>query len=137
MNEITLHDFVPGSRNPWTMFFVYCKDGSSFIVKGHPHSCEQYVLCNCKHPCLVRYTYWKDGVSRGSWTFYDAFTKLQYWKNGQWLQTNIVTTKIRRFIRREGNKYKLIVFSENKKVLEKTFKRVPHKWIPEFDGVKK
>ena len=93
---------------PWAMYFVYPQDGEPVVVKGMSRDVVQYVREH--YPvALVRYTYWKDGVSRGHWMF-----------------TN--SNHERRFVVRDGRRWKVWIGDRTY-----SFRRLPRRWIPEFD----
>lgn len=51
--------------HPFAINFVYTPEGF-FVVKGRSDEVQQYI--DARFPkYLVRYTYWKNGQSRGSW----------------------------------------------------------------------
>ena len=68
---ITLGKFtrIPGHSDPFTIFFVYSTIGN-YVIKGMPKEVSDYLRNNFvqkRIPYFLRYTYWKDGVSRGGW----------------------------------------------------------------------
>jgi len=121
MKIIELSKFTPSGKDshasyysqsqPFAIYFVYPQNGENVIVKGMSREVRDYVL---KHypMALFRYTYWQKGEHRGDWCF-----------SGRGRYVNWDKKK---------RKYKFIFFSGPK---SKVFylKRMPHRWIPEFN----
>jgi hypothetical protein len=97
------------SNHPFAMFYVYPREFSPFILKGKSEDCRQMIE-NYKLPCFYRYTYWKNGISRGGWI-----------------------TNIPMYItKHSGNGYDITVFRSGKPV-KIHFRRMPHMWVPEIE----
>ncbi len=99
-----------GGTQPFVIYFVYPKDGEPVVVKGMYDAVEKYVKQTFPL-ALYRWTMWVDGGSRGGWSF----------------------TCEGRYIHRKGRRHELSVYDGNKLVRKLSFRRVPRKWIPEFD----
>ena len=116
MRTITLprtsNNKFPGG-NPYCMYFVYPEHGQPVIVKGLWSKVDSYVRCQYNN-ALVRQTFWCQGKSRGLWSFVGKGRSIVKTVDGKWLVT------IHDYCRPE----QLRVFK---------FRRVPHKWVPEFD----
>jgi hypothetical protein len=103
--------------HPFAMLFVYPKVGKPFIITGNVDKIDDYIQkFSSNIPCFWKYTYWKNGISRGHWlaSHFYIFKKCKnndnpYDPKGQkvWEITG------------KGKKFNL--------------RRLPHKWIPEFD----
>ncbi len=103
-----------GFSEPYSIWFVYPKDSKPLVVKGMSEEVQNYVERN--YPlALCRYTMWKNGQSRGGWRF----------------------TGTSRYISREGRRYKVSIYSlhpyKSRLIRQFTLRRVPRKWIPEFE----
>jgi hypothetical protein len=103
------------------MFFVYSKYKGNFILKGYLREVEKFLKENYTHYFYYN-SMWHNGVSRGHWKF---------WKDGVtiWEPNNSKRYKRVKYI---VIKYKVDGY-ERKKVSELAFKRLPKRWIPEFD----
>jgi hypothetical protein len=119
--RIDLAPFTPGvSRLPFAMYFVYPKFGENFVVTGPTEEVKDYVDNIAKKtPCFWCYTYWKNGVSRGGWqsSHFFIFRKAKREGNDGGSQGPVVFELSGRD--GVGNGFLL--------------RRMPHKWIPEFD----
>jgi len=115
MKIIELSKFSPSRRSyggsePFAMYFVYPKGEEPCLVKGTSDEVRDYVD---KHfpIALFRYTFWQNGKSRGHWQF----------------------TGSGRYISYNGRKIVVHIHDSPKNVRELSFRRLPHRWIPEFD----
>jgi hypothetical protein len=120
---------VPANGHPeWatgarTMCFVYSKHHGNFILEGYRGEVEEYLTKNyTKYFCY--YSMWSGGIHRGYWRF---------WKDRD------VTIYSPSKHRKEW-KYKIISCEprythrqESKIKYEIRLKRLPKRWIPEFD----
>lgn len=100
------------------MFFVYSKHSGNFIVKGYRREVEEYLKKNYTH-YFYYVSMWYKGCSRGHWKF---------WKNDVSIFEPSRVTKT--------FKYKVVKYGKGypqKRVLEVDLKRLPKRWIPEFD----
>jgi len=113
-------DWYKGAR---TMCFVYSKHNGNFILEGYRGEVDEYLKKNyTKYFCY--YSMWSGGISRGHWKF---------WKDRD-------VTIFEPCKSRKDWKYKIISreprysYSQRHKVkMELHFKRLPKRWIPEFD----
>jgi len=100
-----------GGTQAFVIYFVYPKNGEAVVVKGMSEEVEKYVKEH--YPiAFYRYTMWRNGFGRGYWRFTDRY----------------------RFISHEGRRLRVTIYHKNgdlKRVF--TLRRIPHKWIPEFD----
>jgi hypothetical protein len=111
---------IEGKRNPrdpkLCMYFLYSPEGN-FLLKGqNSYSIERYIR---RHfPVYIyRYTFWKKGKSRGHWVGRHPKVVIRI---------------------EEENRRKVVTFHSNtqpKCSWSTTFKRMPNKWIPEYDKV--
>jgi hypothetical protein len=113
-------DWMEGAR---TMCFVYSKHHGNFILEGYRGEVEEYLKKNfTKYFCYL--SMWYHGRPRGYWVF---------WKNRD---VTICTPskfckewKFRIMSREPRYSYR----QEEKFRAELHFKRMPNRWIPEFD----
>ena len=109
----------------YCLCFVYSKYNGNFVLKGYYREVKDYLKKNYTH-YFYNMSFWHKGFSRNIWNF---------WKK----DIGIFEPSIRE--RKKGNKTKVRPYScsyENKsdeEIKEKTFyfKRLPKRWIPEFD----
>lgn len=110
------HNWYEGAR---CMFFVYSKNNGNFILKGYRREVEKYLKENYKH-YFYYVSMWYRGCSRGHWKF---------WKEDVTIFEPSRTTKT--------FKYKVVKYNNNqypsKRVKELDLKRLPKRWIPEFN----
>ena len=110
--EIELSKFYSCRKHwfsqPFTICFVYPKDGKPFVLKGMAPDVDDYL--SKIGLALYRSTYWQDGKSRGSWAFTDSNRYVEKLPNGKFCVT--------------------IYGMANKTI---NFRRMPKRWIPEFD----
>jgi hypothetical protein len=108
--KIKFEDGYGGSQ-PYVMCFVYPKGAQPRIVSGMCAEVHGYVR---EHFPMSFYhtTYWQNGKSRGMWGF---TAKHRYMSQG-----------------RDG-RYEISIYDGCKFVRKLSLKRMPHKWIPEFD----
>ena len=102
--------------SPYAVYFVYAPQGN-YMITGYDKKVEPYVD---KHfpKCIYRYTFWKKGSSRGSWVF-----------NG--VKCYIDTPD------KKNNKYVFYSCGVNGKIEHLKLRRIPNKWIPEYDEIVK
>lgn len=112
---------VPSDGNPnWfdgarCMVFVYSKHNGNFILKGYLRETLKYLKENYQY-YFYYISMWHKGKSRGYWKF---------WKNNVYI---ISPNKSRKEF-----KYKIGYFSKEKFSKQLRLKRIPKKWIPEFN----
>jgi hypothetical protein len=120
---------VPASGKPvWyggarAMLFVYSKGHGNFILEGYSKEVEEYLKKNYTH-YFYRYTYWCNGKSRGGWKF---------WKEGVGIMEPSKVRKEWKYTIRKwtGGRHSVTVEESNKTALK--LKRLPKRWIPEFN----
>ena len=100
-----------GSAQPYVIAFVYSRCGEKCVVKGMAGPVKEYI--EKKYPlALINMSYWQGGKSWNSWS-------------GSYRQFSVMYDKGK-------GKYRV-----NRYDKDGTFtfylKRMPHKWIPEFD----
>ena len=113
-------DWYEGAR---TMCFVYSKHCGNFILEGYRGEVERYLKANyTKYFCY--FSMWSNGRPRGTW---------QFWKDRG--VTIFTPSK-----HRKDWKYKIVSYEprysysqSEKKRFEIHLKRMPKRWIPEFD----
>lgn len=108
-----LKDWSGGAR---TFAFVYSNKGN-FIVKGYYNEVDQYLenLTRKGYKWFANFTLWYSGQSRNIWKFWKPGVYIQdpsLYRNGKWTKWEVNDFKTRKCL---------------------TFKRLPKKWIPEFD----
>ncbi|MFA5207346.1 MAG: hypothetical protein WC428_01700 [Candidatus Paceibacterota bacterium] len=119
--------FVPDSGNPeWyggarTLAFVYSRNDGNFVLRGYYKEVETYLKKNYTH-YFVNYSLWWHGQHRDIWDF---------WKD------NIGIFKPTK--KKRDWKYQIRPYSDYKtdkeeiKKVTLSFKRLPKRWIPEFN----
>jgi len=113
-------DWSEGAR---TMCFVYSKHHGNFILEGYLGEVQEYLKKNyTKYFCY--FSMWSGGISRGYWRF---------WKDRD---VSIISPSKHR----KDWKYKIVsreprysYRQELKTKYEISLKRLPKRWIPEFD----
>lgn len=110
--EIELSGFNHTPRNdPYTICFVYPKDKPPVIIKGmytrvYEHLHQYYLVA------LYRMSFWYAGETRGYWGF----------------------TEPRKYVGARGRRKKISLFDKSGQLVrEFTLRRMPKKWIPEFE----
>lgn len=101
---------------PFCIAFVYSKFGN-FVVKGMSREVETYIAQ--KFPfCFYKYTFWKNGESRGGW------------KTPNGLALYFSPKKIK-------NRTRFVVSMNTTNGWQSdilTFRNMPKKWLPIFDS---
>jgi hypothetical protein len=101
---------------PYAIFFVYSKCGKSCVVKGMLEEVKKY--CKQHFPqALINYTLWKNKRHRGGWRV-----------NGKDIYVGNYVGKDNK---RRG--YSVAIYKNRELVKSLHFRRMPKKWIPEFD----
>ena len=109
-----------------TMCFVYSKNHGNFILEGYRGEVDAYLKKNYTH-YFCYFSMWRNGRSRGYWKFWrDIIVKIyepskisKAWKY-----------KVIKYRPSDGYGYSISTKKETKKL---EFKRMPKRWIPEFD----
>lgn len=108
-------DWVKGAR---TMCFVYSRNHGNFILEGYKGEVEEYLKKYYTH-YFCYYSMWHMGQSRGTWDFWKdqvgIFEPSKRGKSWKW----------------EVRHYSFGNPDPNAPTFQ--FKRLPHRWIPEFD----
>jgi len=110
-----------GGARTWC--FVYSRNHGNFILEGYSHEVDEYLHKNYTH-YFYRYTYWYNGKSRGGWKFWkDTVGIIPPSKSGkEWKYTIRLWT---------GGRHNVSIEESNKTCLK--LKRLPKRWIPEFN----
>jgi len=123
----------------YVLAFVYSKHDGNFVVKGYMREVEKYIKKHFTH-YFVNYSLWYLGTHRDIWEF---------WKKGVGIHTPTKSSK-RGKIKKEDRVFKVRprcdwswdVSKEEYKRQQKdaderqlVFKRMPKRWIPEFDNI--
>ena len=111
----------------FTLCFVYSKYKGNFVLSGYMREVEEYLKKNYTH-YFCNFSLWNNGFNRDIWHF---------WKD------SIGIFKPSPRERRKGEKIMVRPYSgswlrdapDENEIIEKTFKfkRLPKRWIPEFD----
>jgi hypothetical protein len=136
--EIIVTDFISNSglNDPYCFAFVYSRKGN-FLVKGMFSEVKEYIQENLTD-ALVKYTFFHNGKSRGYWEFVN---KQEYVLSGSGrtrCKRRLVYEHDERdkYGRYPGKRKGYVVLLRGEKRSKKLyFKRLPHKWIPEFDSL--
>ena len=115
---------VPASGQPnWgdgarTMCFVYSKKHGNFILEGYLGEVKSYLKKNYTH-YFCYYCMWHKGHSRGYWKF--------------WKDTSVYIFQPSKISKTW--KYRVVGYesSTRREKITLEFKRLPKRWIPEFD----
>ena len=113
------------SGGAYCLCFVYSKYNSNFVLKGYMREVKEYLKKNYTH-YFCNYSMWNGGLGRNSWYF---------WKE------NIGIFDVSVKERKKGKKTQVRPWSnmeiDEETMKEKTFyfKRLPKRWIPEFDNL--
>ena len=124
---------VEASGNPvWyggarTMMFVYSRDHGNFVLEGYSKEVEEYLKKNYTH-YFCYHSMWSDGQSRGHWNF---------WKENVGIFEPSKARKEWKYVVRpySGGLYGRHPVLSKEELEQKTFrfKRLPKRWIPEFN----
>jgi len=120
----------------YVLAFVYSKYKGNVVVKGYMREVEEYIKKNFTH-YFVNYTLWYMGSHRDIWKF---------WKKGigiheptRRIKRKNIPKKDRKFSVRPYVEWTYDSAEEREKRWEEAekqalyFKRMPKRWIPEFD----
>lgn len=110
---------ICGGTQGYCVLFVYPKNDEPFIVKGMSEKVTSYVQENVKNiDAILNYTWWENGKSRNYWM---CTAKGVY----------ITTRRKREFTGRKL--FRVLCYRENGPSKELWFRRMPTKWLPEYD----
>jgi hypothetical protein len=113
--------WMGGARS---LFFIYSRDKGNFILEGYNKEVEDFLKKNFTH-YFYRYTYWFCGEHRGGWKF---------WRESIGIFEPSKARKEWKFIIRPySTVYGKQVSEQQMKELTFHFKRLPKRWIPEFN----
>ncbi len=106
-----------GGSQPFTMCFCYPKSGP-VVIKGMAEEVKKYINTKLS-PCHYRIVFFKEGVTRGYWgsNIDGVYISIREYKNGH-------------------QRYNLSIFNGQKLVLEKFMRRIPLRYLKEFDNIK-
>jgi len=115
----------------YMLCFVYSKYKGNFVLRGYNKEVEEYLKKNYTHYFCYK-SYWNQGFSRGHWDF---------WKDGIGIfepekrsNRRIIPNNRKFMVRPYGGNYSEEKISkEEMKAKTFMFKRLPKRWIPEFD----
>jgi hypothetical protein len=114
-------EVMPDGKPDWyegsyCLFFIYSKYKGNFIIKGYRREVEKYLKENYTH-YFYYVSMWHNGKPRGHWKFWKEVTIFEPSKlYKSW-------------------KYRFVKYNRNdgKREIELSFKRMPKRWIPEFN----
>lgn len=120
---------VPANGRPdwsvgaYTLAFVYSKNSGNFVLRGYYGEVKQYLKKHYTH-YFVNYSLWSGGHSRNIWDFWNdsigIFSPSQRRKDRKY--------EVRPYT---GGRNNISLKEFDAKRLK--FKRLPKRWIPEFD----
>lgn len=132
---------IPGERergsSKLAMYFVLTPEGR-FLLKGQNSSkIQEYIKKNFPI-CIYRYTFWGKGTSRGGWQGKHPSVYIHFKERTEEIPhrlwpgstTSKKTNKIVITFSKKGSQYQNI--SEPREITF-TCRRMPNKWIPEWD----
>lgn len=106
----------------YTLSFVYSKYNGNFLVKGFYGDVKEYLEKNYTH-YFVNHSLWFEGTHRDIWSF--------------WLDKFYILEPSRRRLGESKPRYKWVVsnysFESSHEPIKIYFRRLPKRWIPEFD----
>jgi len=116
MQIVEASKFETGTRHAYAMYWVYTPNGD-FLVKGMFHKVEKWI---------------EENVERGiyNYTFWDSGCRCSHWRSTRGLSIYFEKKVVK-------NQWRWVVSMQTKDdkwvSVAKTFRRVPHKWIPLYD----
>lgn len=114
----------------YTLCFVYTKYKGNFVLKGYMREVEKYLKKNYTH-YFCNFSLWHHGDNRDIWKF---------WKDGISISqpdhhrgSKYVKPQYKFWVGKFGDLY--LTDEENEEIRKNRlyFKRMPKRWIPEFD----
>ncbi len=127
MQEIIVSDYNPKAKkwpdNAFCIAFVYAESGN-FVVKGNVRDVEIHVKNNFPKS-LVNWTWWHKGTHRSFWEFTHENIYVREIDGGYWAMHK---NKLKR------NRGWVVWKYVDREIPETLyFRRLPKKWIKEFD----
>lgn len=107
-----------GRSDPFSIAFVYPREGDPVVVKGIHGEVLKYVKAHFP-VSLVRFTFWQNGVSRGLWRFFGV--RIYVTHSSQ-------ITKVDK----DRRGFTVTVFNSDNRT-NFHFRRMPKKWLSIFD----
>jgi hypothetical protein len=131
MKAKTIRFNNPRRNRPFAIFFVYAKKGN-YILKGCSDEIRAYIKENL-FESVYNYTFWKNGEHRGGWSS-ECLSIHRCTKEGKLAgfraDKSLKEKKWRIAPRIQCFSHKKLAYTE---IPCKILKRIPHKWIPEYD----
>ena len=122
-------EIMPDGKADWyegsyCLLFVYSKYNGNFIIKGYRREALKYLKENYNH-YFYYVSMWHNGKSRGHWKF--------------WKESDIIIFEPSK--EEKYSKFRFVKYDRNNgfnttNSFELSFKRMPKRWIPEFDNLK-
>jgi hypothetical protein len=122
----------------YVLAFVYSKHSGNIVVKGYMREVEEYIKKNIKTHYFVNYSLWYMGSHRDIWKFWKDSVGVHEPQRS--CKRRKIEPKHRKFRVRPYTDWKWDVGEEEYQQQQKqadeqelVFKRMPKRWIPEFD----
>jgi len=121
----------------YVLAFVYSKYKGNMVVKGYVREVEEYIKKNIKTHYFVNYTLWYMGSHRDIWNFWKK--EIGIHEPTRSTKRGKIKAKDRKFCIRPYVEWTYDNAEEHEKRWEEAkkealyFKRMPKRWIPEFD----
>jgi len=121
----------------YCLCFVYSKHKGNFVLKGYMREVEEYLKKNYTH-YFCNFSLWYMGTHRDIWHFWKksigVHTPCKYKKG---VKKNDLMFNVRPYSDWSWNVSKKEYKKQQKEADEKElrFKRMPKRWIPEFDNI--
>jgi hypothetical protein len=125
-----VYDIPATGKSNWmegayTLCFVYSKYNGNFVIRGYRREVMDFLKKNFTHYfCYI--SMWCNGQSRGYWRFWKENTINIFQPSPRSKHFRSYKHIIEKY---DGNKFK----SGYNTIKKLEFKRMPHRWIPEFD----
>lgn len=107
---IEVESFQRRSGDPYTIAFVYPKHDEPCVIKGMYTKVTEHI--DKLSPALVNLTFWRYGQHRNLWHFFGHIGYVSKQTTG---------------------KYRIRIYKDDTPVKTLMLKRMPHRWIPDFD----
>lgn len=100
--------------------FVYSRNNGSVVIKGEYSDVKR--LINKEYsPSVVNETFWRKGVG---WSIWKVYGSREFWINYPKRPSHVLNSNRR-------NKFEFYSFDKRKIVF--SLRRIPKRWIPEYD----